>query len=96
MPLKDFYQHTPRQFLNYLKGVRFRESENYKNSMLTMRWGAFFTVLPHHDSNKNGKLTPEKLMQFPWETQQEHESKKQDTQGAREYWKRVDESKAKA
>jgi len=67
LPLGEFYSYTPRQYLNYLSGVRFRESENTKIILENHRRECMYMIMPYHDSKKNGKLTPQSVMQLPWD-----------------------------
>lgn len=92
MPLHLFYEHTPRQFLNYLKGVRFRESENHKATMEQTRWLAMYSILPHHDAKKHGKLKPTDIFQFPWDENKPHAKEipqKQQIEEAKKRWAKI-------
>jgi len=92
LPLHLFYEHTPRQFLNYLKGVRFRESENHKATMEQTRLLAMYSILPHHDAKKYGKLKLADIFQFPWDEKKQQEPEQdleQQNEEAIKLWDKV-------
>lgn len=31
------------------------------------RWLAMYSILPHHDAKKHGKLKPTDILRFPWD-----------------------------
>lgn len=59
----DFWHTTPRYFAALQRAFIKRERREWER----VRMIGFFSVLPHHDSKKRGRLTPQRLFPLPWD-----------------------------
>jgi hypothetical protein len=93
--LHRFYELTPRSFYNYLKGVRFRENENYKSNIESTRLIMWTNLLPHQKKGK--KLKPTDVLAFPWESNANvgDVSKEEKQRLAKQLWAKVDANNKK-
>jgi hypothetical protein len=92
LPLHRFYELTPRGFYNYLKGVRFRESEIHKAQLENTRLVMWTSLLPHQKKGK--KLQPKDVLAFPWEQKGKSDStlsQEEKNKLAKELWDKVDQ-----
>ena len=67
MHVNDFYELTPRQFSNKLKG--FTESENFKDRAAWERMRFSTTALINIQLEKKDKIRPEQLCKFEWDSE---------------------------
>ena len=72
MSLVDFYQATPRETFNIIKGKAKVQAEEQQTSWEQMRWQTWWLVNVHIERNK--RLSIQDLARFPWEKKQERKS----------------------
>ena len=58
---------SPREFHYYLNGKFNADEMNYKTLWEIARFSTTYVAAPNWDSKKHGKLSPQKLIRFPWE-----------------------------
>ena len=71
LSLDDFERLTPEEFSSICKAYREQCESDYKDNWERMRMQAAITIQPHIKS----KLTPQKLLPFPWEQRKKRQPK---------------------
>ena len=92
--MHQFYDYTPRQFYNYLTGVRFRESEHYKQHMEQNRYIVWASLLPH--LRKKDQKDVQDSWPFPWDAKAAKKTtltEAQKKEAAAAFWSKVDKKK---
>ena len=62
------------------------------------RYLALYSILPHHDAKKHGKLKATDILQFPWDKKQPHDPEKpqeQQIEEAKNRWDKLGPMKTK-
>ncbi len=65
----DWELLSPEYFMFRLSGLRNSQTNIYRQEWEQTRWLAFSMLTPH--IKKNAKMTPQNLIIFPWESNQE-------------------------
>ena len=65
----DWELLSPEYFMIRLSGLRNAQTTIYRQEWERSRWTAFILLSPH--SKKNAKMSPQNLITFPWESDQE-------------------------
>ena len=84
-----FYSLTPREFSNILTGYRKKEDEAFKDRWQQTRMLMHTMVLPN--LKKGQKLSPQQLLEFPWETKENKTQSKHQKKNNEDFWNRVTE-----
>jgi hypothetical protein len=67
MEVAAFYEMTPRQFFNKLRGFTDKEDELMKAAWERMRFST--TAIINVWLDRKSKIEPHKLIKFPWDAQ---------------------------
>jgi hypothetical protein len=65
----DWELLSPEYFMIRLSGLRNAQTSIYRQEWERSRWTAFILLSPH--IKKNAKMSPQNLITFPWESDQE-------------------------
>lgn len=60
---REFWRTTPRYFAALQRAFVKREQREWERARMV----GYLALIPHHDSKKGGKLTPQRLLPFPWD-----------------------------
>lgn len=86
----DFCKMDFEDFTAVHKAFVEQRDADLKDKWERMRLLATITILPHINQKK-GKLTPEKLLQLPWDKRRKQEERKAHTLTAAQQRKRMEE-----
>tara|TARA_R110001606_G_scaffold376176_2_gene534742 strand:- start:72 stop:377 length:306 start_codon:yes stop_codon:yes gene_type:complete len=93
----EFWDLLPRQFFLMQKAFYKKQEQRTQESWEQTRWLATFVLQPHMKKGK--KLQPKDLAKFPWETDKEQKTKREEIEAQMKYavelYNKIDNGKKK-